>query len=505
MKILSSEQVRAADQYTIKNEPIASIGLMERAASIFCEWFIENFDKQNTVHIFCGQGNNGGDGLVIARILLKNGYTVQTSILKLKDKGSPDFEENLKKLKKVKKSQLKIIEKKKDIPKEIEANIIIDALFGSGLDRALKGLPAQLVTQLNLENALKVAVDIPSGLKADENSEGVIFMANYTFCFERPKQAFFLAQNAAYVGYWNFRSIGLSKNFISTLKSNNQLITFKEASILLRERSKFSHKGTYGHAMIIGGSHGKSGAVVLATKACMHTGAGLCSAHIPSYATTALHAAIPEAMLSIDAHKYLVSKVEIPEKVNALGVGPGIGQGEISEAALKELIDNTSLPSVWDADALNLLAKNPDYLKKLPKESILTPHPKEFERLFGETKNNWEQIELLRNKAQELNLVIVLKGAHTAIALPDGNIWWNNTGNPGMATGGSGDVLTGFITGFLAQKYSPEQAAILSVYLHGLAGDLALEALHPNYMLASDLIHYFNDALRKLSLGLIEE
>lgn len=505
MKILSSEQVRAADQYTIENEPIASIDLMERAATTFCEWFIENFENQNTVHIFCGQGNNGGDGLVIARLLLKNGYSVQTSILKLKEKGSPDFEENLKRLKKVKKHQPQIIEKKKDIPKGIEANIIIDALFGSGLDRPLKGLPAQLIKQLNQENTLKVAVDIPSGLKADENSEGVIFMANYTFCFERPKQAFFLAQNVDYVGYWSFRSIGLSEAFIDTLSSNNQLITFKEASLLLRGRSKFSHKGTYGHTMIIGGSHGKSGAVILATKACMRVGAGLCTAHIPSYATTALHASVPEAMLNIDAHKYLVSKVEIPEKVNVLGIGPGMGQGVITEAALKGLIETTSLPSVWDADALNLLAKNPAYLKKLRAKSILTPHPKEFERLFGKTKNNWEQIELLRKKAKQLKLIIVLKGAHTAIALPDGNIWWNNTGNPGMATGGSGDVLTGIIAGLLAQNYSSEQAAILGVYLHGLAGDLALKKLHPNFILASDIIQYLNEALRKLSLGHIEE
>lgn len=501
MKILSSEQIRAADQYTIEKEAITSIDLMERASITFCNWFTENFDKRYSVHIFCGQGNNGGDGLAISRILLEQGYTVFSSVLKLKDKGSPDFEQNLERLRKVKKQKLQIIEKEADIPKKTEANILIDALFGSGLDRPLSGISAALIKRINLINALKIAVDIPSGLKADEASEGEIFKSDYTFCFERPKLAFFLAQNAKYVGYWSFQSIGLSEIFLEKQQSKNQLITFKEATILLRDRSKFSHKGTYGHAMIIGASKGKSGAVTLASNACLRAGAGLCSAHIPSYAASALHATLPELMLSLDVQEFYLSKIEIPKKVNALGIGPGMGQEKITVEALKALIDSCSLPSVWDADALNILAKNPEYLKKLPDGSILTPHPKEFERLFGKTKDNWEQIDLLREKAQKLNLIIVLKGAHTAIALPDGNIWWNNTGNPGMATGGSGDVLTGIICGFLAQDYSAAQAAILAVYLHGLAADLALKDLHPNYILASDLIHYFNEALRKVSLG----
>lgn len=505
MKILSSEQVRAADQYTIENEPIASIDLMERASEVFSKWFIKLFAKDSTISIFCGQGNNGGDGLAVSRILIKKGYKVYTYILKLRDKGSPDFETNLERLREVNKSKISVIESEQDLENINCKSIIIDALFGSGLDRPLEKLPKKLVDKLNSQASIRVSIDIPSGLMADSPSSGTIFQADYTFSFERPKLAFFLAQNYPYVGYWYFNSIGLNSDFLSQQNCEHHYIDYKDAVQLLKTRNKFSHKGNFGHALIVGGSYGKGGAAILASKACMRSGAGLTTAHIPYFAVEAFHSSIPEVMLSIDPNEYLVSKISIPQKTNALAIGPGLGQDKQSEKAIEELLENFNLPSVWDADALNILSKNKDLLKKLPQKTILTPHPKEFERLFGKCTDDWERLELLKSKAQELNLIIVLKGGHTAIAFPDGNVWWNTTGNPGMAKGGSGDVLTGIICGFLAQGYSPESASVLSVYLHGLSADLALKKIHPNFLSASDIIDFLNKSLQKITSGVFEK
>ncbi|MEX2590874.1 MAG: NAD(P)H-hydrate epimerase, partial [Chitinophagales bacterium] len=261
MKILSTEQVRKADQYTIKNEPIASIDLMERASKVFCKWFTSNFHDRSSVSVFCGQGNNGGDGLVVSRILLKKGFSVKTVVLKLKEKGSPDFESNLKRLQDLSKSKITFISAEKDIEKIDAGSIAIDALFGSGLDRPLEGLPEKLVKALNNAASIRVAIDIPSGLKADSPSSGTIFMADYTFSFERPKLSFFLAQHFPYVGYWISRSIGLDPEFIAKQDCTYHLIDFSDAAQLLKTRYKFNHKGDFGHALLIGGSYGKAGAI----------------------------------------------------------------------------------------------------------------------------------------------------------------------------------------------------------------------------------------------------
>lgn len=487
MKILSAIQTRDADQYTIIHEPIASIDLMERASNRFTDWFTGKFDTTGTVHIFCGTGNNGGDGLVIARLLLSKHYQVSVYLVRYSDKLSPDCQQNLERLKQFPGIFINEITDEATYPIVNQGNIIVDAIFGSGLSRPVTGFTAQLIEHLNKQDAVRVAIDIPSGLFADEPSSGTIFRALYTCTFQAPKLSFLLPENGPFVGEWTAVDIGLSQAFIQQTDTQYHLLTEKD--IILKRRQKFSHKGSYGHALLIGGSYGKMGAVVLAAKACLHSGAGLVSTYIPACGYEIMQTAFPEAMVNVNtSDKYITILPADLSSYSAIGFGPGVGQYTETGQSLHELLDKAKCPFVIDADGLNLLSQYPEWFNKLPKETILTPHPKEFERLFGKTTNSFERLALLQTKAQELGIIIVLKGAHTAIALPDGTIWFNNTGNPGMATAGSGDVLTGMITSLLAQGYSPADAARYGVYVHGLAGAVAVSYTGQAGLVAGDMI-----------------
>lgn len=499
MKILTAAQTRELDAYTIEHEPIASIDLMERASQVFTSWFLERFsDRGASVHIFCGMGNNGGDGLAIARLLQRQKYEIRVSICQFSETSSEDFQINLQRLEDLEVVPIHYLRKGDPIPVLDAEVILIDAIFGSGLNRPVTGYWQEVFDQLNSHPSPIVSVDIPSGLFADQPTVGSTIRADYSLTFEQPKLAFFFPENQDSLGEWDYRSIGLSPIFLKQVATRHYYVDGAFAHGLFRKRKKFDHKGTFGHAFLIAGSYGKVGAAILSARAVLRSGVGLLTVHAPRCAYEILQISVPEAMVSIDRHRHCISEWPELGKYQAIGIGPGIDQGKATEDAVLELIRHAERPLVLDADGLNLLAKHPDHFEHLPKGSILTPHPKEFERLFGASANSFERNQRQCELARQYGIVIVLKGAHTCVALPDGSCYFNSTGNPGMATGGSGDVLTGIITGLLAQAYPSGEAAILGVYLHGLAGDLAVEKLEHNSLVAGDLVDFLGRAFIRL-------
>lgn len=502
MKILSAAQIRAADAYTIAHEPIASIDLMERAAKACTRWIVQHFASDVPICIFCGMGNNGGDGLAIARQLHEQGYHVNAYIVFHGSRFSPDCELNKKRLEHLFGSPLQAIHDKQDFPTEIPENaLFIDALFGTGLTRPLEGLSAAIVDIINAHRQQHkvISIDLPSGLFADQCSQQTTHIyAHYTLSFECLKLAFLLPENAEAVGDVQVISIGLHPAFLEQVDTPFFLTDETEIRSMLKSRQPFSHKGHYGHALLIAGSYGKMGAALLAASACMRSGAGLLTCQIPQCGYSILQSILPEAMCLCDANEFVITEIPATDSYNAIGIGPGLGHDPMTFEALTQLLNHYSHPLVLDADALNLLAVHPRWLSRIPKKSILTPHPKEFERLFGPTENHFERLTLQLSKARELHCYLLLKGKYSAIATPEGRCFFNPTGNPGMATGGSGDVLTGILTGLLAQRYPPQEAALLGAYLHGRAGDLAAATFSPEAMIASDIIHHLGAAFQSI-------
>lgn len=502
MKILTIDKVREADAYTIEHEPIPSIDLMERAARSCSTWMAEHFASDFKVQVICGPGNNGGDGLAVARILALEGYTVSVCYMKPGDKFTPDFTINLGRLEKMKGVNVILLADGDSIPGIEDTDIIIDALFGSGLTRPVDGPAAEIIRQINGSASVVVSIDVPSGLFADSGSihtRSAIVKADYTLTFQMPKMAFMFAENALFVGEWHILPIGLHADFLDGAVTKNYFITRPEVSDILRPRPIFAHKGNFGHALLIAGSSGKMGAAVLSARACLRSGIGLLTAHIPREGLQVMPVAVPECMTQADLSETIYTKTGDLTPFNAVGIGPGIGTDELTQKAMKLLIQEAHYPLVLDADALNILSENKTWLAFLPKNSILTPHPKEFERLAGKCHDDFERLESARSFAVKFSVFLVLKGMHTAICCPDGNCYFNSTGNAGMATGGSGDVLTGIILGLLGRGYPPKEAALLGVYLHGFAGDLAALALGQESMVAGDIITYLSEAFLKLA------
>ena len=505
MKILPVEKIREADAFTIENEPIDSVDLMERAASKVYEWFMKRCKtKEVSVKIFCGIGNNGGDGLALARMLYFSGIIPQVFVVRYSDKMSRDCEINFTRLKEETEVPMYDIFSEDDFPQIYDNDIIIDAIFGSGLNRPIEGFTAELIKYINKSNAIKIAIDIPSGLiletqklrnsetqksqQLTANIQQPIAKVDYTISFQFPKLAFMFPEYDAFVGKWEVLDIKLHKDFIDNVETLNFFTTEDVVKPIIRKRTKFSHKGTYGHALLVAGSSGKTGAALLAAEACMRSGVGLLTAHLPKDALLPMQVYLPEAMTSIDKSNTHCTEINDIIPYTAIGVGPGIGKNEETVTLLKKIIQEATQPLVLDADALNIIADNPTWLSFLPDNTILTPHPKEFDRMFGMTNNSYERLELQRKMSVVHNIIIVQKGAHTAITFPNGTCFFNSTGNPGMATAGSGDVLTGIILSLLAQRYTPQEAALLGVYLHGKAGDMAAEKLGMESMIARDII-----------------
>lgn len=491
--VLTSSQIKELDQYTIREEPVSSIDLMERACRAFVAWLTERYDVTHQIGIVCGTGNNGGDGLGIARLLNEWNYSVKVWIIRDGDKQSDDFSANLKKLKQVTFE----ITPEVDCQLFTDRDILIDAIFGSGLSRETDAIFAKTIDCLNRAKGIKLAVDIPSGLFADRHSEGTIFKAHHTITFQLPKLAFFMAENHEYVGEWHTVDIGLHKKYLKEIQTPYHVSSLKSIRKILKPRQKFDHKGKFGHALLIAGSEGKMGACILAARAALRSGVGLLTVHVPKGGNAILQTAVPEAMTSIDSSDRFFSSEINTDTYQAIGIGPGLGQQEETVKAFHHLLDKVKQPVVLDADALNILAAHPEWHSRIPQNSILTPHPREFERLAGKRKDDFERLTILIEFSRRIKSVIILKGAYTTIACPDGNVYFNPTGNVGMAKGGSGDALTGILTALLAQRYEPSEAAILGVYLHGLAGDLAVREKGHYSLLASDLIDFIPGAFRK--------
>lgn len=497
MKLLSSTQIKEWDQYTIQNEPISSIDLMERASQTFVHWFISIYKDTNTpVDIFCGNGNNGGDGLAIARLLRDRFYVVSVHVLKFAKHDSLDFEINLKRVKL--QSEIKLHFINEVIPQVPESSIIIDSLMGIGINKPVNGELKDLIKAINQLPNKKISVDIPSGLPSEGSAIGETICPDFIYTFQLPKISFFMQDNYAYCPSWVVGDIHLNPIFLSNVVTNCYLMDHNLIRSLYKIRQKFQHKGSFGHAMIIAGSKGKIGAAILATKACLRSGGGLVTVCIPEIGVEIIHETIPEAMVLSTGFQCLNS---CPEHLDdyTLGIGPGLGMDHKTIKALSNILYSTSKPIVIDADALNIIANQPTLLDILPKNSILTPHPREFERLFGKTNTESQRLAFAKAKAKKYQIFIILKGAQTRIFTPDGIEYINTTGNPGMATAGSGDVLTGILTGLLSQKYTPLNAAILGVYLHGLAADLALEVQSQESLLATDIISYLGKAYKTIS------
>lgn len=501
MKLFRTSDIAKIDQYTIKNEPISDIDLMERASLTVARYLIDETDASGTVLVFCGPGNNGGDGLAVARLLAEctDLFMVEVYIMNFNRelKGSPAV--NLERLHRQKKATVHFINEEHELPKIPANSLVIDALFGSGLNRPLEGLPAKLVQHINNSSATILAIDIPSGLMGEDNSinhsENII-RATKTITFQFPKISFLLPENDVFVGDWLVKDIGLHPEAIAEIPSNYSYTDNTAAKQLIKTRTKFSHKGTFGHALLISGAYGKMGAAVLASKGCMRSGVGLLTTHIPHLGYQIIQTDVPEAMTSIDASDIMFTGIDNCEPYSAIAVGPGIGTKVNTKRGLKALLEQYNKPMIVDADALNILGENKEWLSLLPKNSILTPHPKEFERLAGETSNGFQRMELALEFAEKYKVILVVKGANTIVVNPSGEVWFNSTGNPGMATAGSGDALTGILLGLLAQGYLPFDAARLGVYVHGLAGDLAAARRGYEALIASDLIENLGEAFK---------
>jgi NAD(P)H-hydrate epimerase len=322
--------------------------------------------------------------------------------------------------------------------------------------------------------------------------------ADFTVSFQLPKLSFFLPECYPFVGKWSLVNIGLDKNFLRQTNATYFYLTRKDPGKILKQRSTFGHKGNFGHALLVAGSLGKIGAAVLAARSSMRSGLGLLTVHVPRCGYSILQTAVPEAMVSVDDHEHYLTGLGSLDGYTTLAIGPGLGRAQKTAAALGTILQDFGKPVVIDADGLNILAENRELLQLIPRGSILTPHPGEFERLVGKWSDDFEKLALLKKLAIDTRSVIILKGAYSSIASPDGNVYFNPTGNPGMATGGSGDVLTGVLVGLVAQGYEPLQACLLGVYLHGLSGDIAALDTGIDSLIASDLVDYLPSAFQSV-------
>ena len=486
MKILTAKEIQQMETDYMHQANINSLELMEMASISFVNWFVQAFPSPCTVIVCCGPGKNGGDGLVISRLLHRHAYTVEVYFL-AGSKYAEEFTSNKEKLQQL--IPVKEIHSVEDFPELNKASIVLDALFGIGINKPLAGPAAELVHYINRSKATIISIDIASGLlPADLTEGGAIVEPTVTVTFQVPKLSFMLPQYFKNVGELVLLDIGIPQEIQHAIPSN-YLFADKETILpWLKKRSKIAHKGTYGKALVIGGSYGMIGAALLAAKAGYCTGAGLLRMYIPACGYTIAQTALPEAMVLTDPSFTEITTIPDLQPYNAIAIGPGMKESDGGKDALVALLKQAKFPLVIDAGALNILGENRELMALIPPNSILTPHPKEFERLTKAFPNDFERLKGLQSFSKQISSIVILKGANTAIALPNGQVYFNSTGNPGMATGGSGDVLCGIITGLLAQTYTAEQAAVLGVFLHGYAGDSAAEKYSQEAMLASNII-----------------
>ncbi|WP_339925060.1 NAD(P)H-hydrate dehydratase [uncultured Cyclobacterium sp.] len=479
-KIISGTQVKELDKLYVQASGITPYQLMERAANEFCHWFTANFNKEKTINIYCGIGNNGGDGLAIARLLSEKGYVIKVTTIGDREKGSTDFVKNLKAL------PPGIVTSSWQELKSSE--ITIDAVFGVGINRPLEGEYLELIRRINEEKGLKISVDLPSGLPSDTPADGEVFHADYTVSFQFPKLSLLFPEHAQYVGQLVVKDIGMEQKHFDDFPSERYFFSGESLATFHKKFHAFSHKGDFGRIILAGGSYGKMGSICLSTKAALRTGSGLVFCKIPGCGVNIIQSTISEAMvLRPEDEMDIDASIEL-SGIDAIGVGPGLGNGENAQNLVNYILENYAGPTVLDADAINILGENRDWLTLLHENVILTPHLKEFERLTGvKSDNHLQRINLAKAFCMENNCSLVLKGAFSLMSFPDGSQVFNNSGTVYMATGGSGDVLTGMLTSFLGQGYTMKNAAICAVFHHGDAEELAGKKLRRG-TLASDIV-----------------
>lgn len=501
MKIFRSDQIREIDGYTIANEPVSSVDLMERAALKLFEWIAGRFDRSKRIMVFAGPGNNGGDGLALARLLSEERYNTEVHFVNLTDKVSDDWNTNRLRLGKTGKTTFSSIDAIDQFPVICSDDLIVDAIFGSGLTRPAEGLAAEVIREINKTGCTVLAIDIPSGLFGEDNSLNIsenIINADVTLSFQFPKLSFLLPENNDFVGTWHILPIGLHPNAIRDTPTPYSYIETKDIIHLLKSRKKFDHKGNFGHGLLVSGSQGKTGAAVLAAGAALRSGIGLITCHVPSGSGSVVQICMPEAMVQLDRNEKRITHVVNAEVYTAIGAGPGIGTETETQKALHDLLKSCNKPMVLDADAINILGLNKDWISLIQPGTILTPHPKEFERIAGGSGNSFDRLLKQIAFSEKHKCIVILKGAHTSISFPDGRVCFNSTGNPGMSTAGSGDVLTGIILSLLSQGYSQENAAVTAVYIHGLAGDIAAEKSCYESVIASDITENIGNAINMI-------
>ena len=500
MKIFRADQVREIDAYTIKNEPVRSIDLMERAASRLTGWYVRHFHTNRKVVIFAGPGNNGGDALAMARMLAGRQFRVECYLLKF-GTLSEDCAINLERLRE--QGLVKMFEtgEHDPLPEIDRMDVVVDGIFGSGLSRSVTGLAARVIQLINEKAGSVIAIDIPSGLFGEDNSvndPGTVIRANYTLTFQFPFLSFFFDDNEELVGQWRVQDIKLHPAAIEGMETGYRTVEHEEIRSFLPQRRKYAHKGTFGHALMIAGSYGMMGAALMSGESCLRSGAGLVTLHVPRFGYGIVQTGFPEAIVSLDQSDILFSEPPDLAPYSAVGIGPGLGCKSNSCKGLKMVLERVNVPLVIDADGLNILSEHPQWLDMLPENSVLTPHPREFDRLAGPSENSYKRHLKQIEFARKYRVIVVLKGAHTGIASPMGGYWFNTTGNPGMATGGSGDLLTGLITGLLAQGVPSLEAALTGVFIHGLAGDKAVEFSSEEALIAGDIMLYYGEAFSEL-------
>lgn len=502
MKIFTSAQIHELDKYTIEHEPIKPVDLMERAAHTLTQAITDVWDNQTPVVVFAGPGNNGGDALAIARMLIEKNFDVRAYLFNISRHLSEECAINKARLQEKKPKALVEITQEFEPPQLEPGMLVVDGLFGSGLNKPLAGGFASLVKYINASPAQVVSIDVPSGLMTEDNTYNVranIIRADLTLTIQQQKLSFLFPENQPFIGRVKVLDIRLSKEGMEKTDANYTLLEENDIRSRLLPRDPFAHKGKMGNALMIAGSHGMGGAAVLATKACLRAGAGKITVHTPKRNNIIMQISVPEAVVQFDREETTFSEAVDTEDFNAVGIGPGMGTSEQTAIAIIAQLRRTQCPLVADADAINILANHRAWLQQLPKGIILTPHPKEFDRLEGRCTDSFERLMKARDMAERLQIYVLLKGHYSSLCLPDGHIIFNSTGNAGMATAGSGDVLTGIITGLLARGYKQKDACIVGMYLHGLAGDIAARELGEESIIASDLISYLPQAFKRLN------
>lgn len=504
MKIFTGAQIHELDTYTIEHEPIRSIDLMERAAKALTKAISEEWTNQTPIVVFAGPGNNGGDALAVARMLAEQDYKIAVYLFNIHNQLSADCAINKQRI--IDSRRIKSFNEitvNFDPPSLDAGTLVIDGLFGSGLNKPLAGGFASLVKYINHSPAKVVSIDMPSGLMCEEHTHNIranIVNADLTLTLQQKKLAMLFADNQQFVGDVRVLDIRLSHEYIAQTDSLYTQIEEKDIRPRMIHRSDFVHKGNMGNALLVAGSYGMAGAAVLAARACLRSGAGKVTVNIPKRNYDVMQISVPEAVLQIDREDTYFSEPTDTDDFDALGIGPGIGMNENTAIALIAQLRRTQCPIMADADALNILANHRAWMQQLPKGIILTPHPKEFDRMAGNISNDcYERLTKAREMAERLGVYIMLKGHNTALCLPDGHVYFNSTGNAGMATAGSGDVLTGIITALLARGYNTKDAALVGMYLHGLAGDLAMKSTSKESLIASDIIDYLPQAFKRLN------